>query len=71
MHSRCMIKLPGLILACVQLSCRFHVHKPNPWAWLLAQWQRTRLPMQEIRVRFLIREDPTCSGAAKPVGHSY
>ena len=32
-----------------------------PW-WLL--------PMQETRVRSLIWEDPTCRGAAKPVGHN-
>ena len=27
--------------------------------------------MQETRVRALVREDPTCRGAAKPVRHNY
>ena len=37
---------------------------------LAAQWRRTPRPVQEIPVRFLIREDPTCHGAAKPVSHA-
>ena len=38
---------------------------------LVAQWLRIRLPMQGIRVRALVREDPTCHGATKPVHHNY
>ena len=38
---------------------------------LVAQWLRICLPMQETRVRALVREDPTCCGAAKPVHHNY
>ena len=38
---------------------------------LMAQWLRIRLPMQGTRVRALVREDPMCRGAAKPVRHSY
>ena len=38
---------------------------------LVAQWLRIRLPMQGTRVRALAREDPTCCGATKPVGHNY
>ena len=38
---------------------------------LVAQWLRIRLPMQGTRVRALLREDPTCLGATKPVSHSY
>ena len=38
---------------------------------LVAQWLRIRLPMQGTRVRSLVREYPTCCGAAKPVHHSY
>ncbi|XP_028333489.1 lysophosphatidylcholine acyltransferase 2 isoform X3 [Physeter macrocephalus] len=30
------------------------------WASLVVQWLRVRLPMQEIRVRAPVREDPTC-----------
>ena len=38
---------------------------------LVAQWLRIRLPTQGARVRALIREDPTCRGAAKAVCHNY
>ena len=38
---------------------------------LEAQWLRIRLPMQETRVRALVREDPTCCGATKPMRHNY
>ena len=36
----------------------------------MAQWQRIYLPMQEMWVQFLVREDPTC-GATKPVYPNY
>ena len=36
-----------------------------------AQWLRLRLPMQGTRVRALVREDPTCRGATKPMHHNY
>ena len=39
-------------------------------AFLMAQWQRIHLSMQETWVRSLIREDPSCLGATKPVGHN-
>ena len=32
---------------------------------------RNHLPMQGTRVRSLVREDPTCRGATKPVRHNY
>ena len=38
---------------------------------LVAQWLRICLPMQGTRVRALVREDPTCRGATKPVHHNY
>ena len=40
-------------------------------ASLVAQWLRICLPMQGTRVRALVREDPTCRGATKPVRHNY
>ena len=40
-------------------------------ASLVAQWLRIRLPLQGTRVRALVREDPTCRGATKPVRHNY
>ena len=38
---------------------------------LVAQWLRIHLPTQGTRVRALVREDPTCHGATKPVSHNY
>ena len=38
---------------------------------LVAQWLRIHLPMQGTWVRALIREDPTCHRATKPVRHNY
>ena len=38
---------------------------------LVAQWLRIRLPVQGTRVRALVREDPTCRGATKPMRHNY
>ena len=38
---------------------------------LVAQWLRIHLPMHGTRVRALIREDPTCRGATKPLRHNY
>ena len=37
---------------------------------LVAQWLRVCLPIQGTRVRALVREDPTCCGATKPVSHN-
>ena len=38
---------------------------------LVVQWLRIRLPMQGTRVWALVREDPTCRRATKPVCHNY
>ena len=35
--------------------------------FLVIQWQRIHLPMQETGVRSLVREDPTGLGATKPL----
>ena len=40
-------------------------------ASLVAQWLRICLPMQGTRVRALVREDPTCRRATKPMHHNY
>ena len=40
-------------------------------ASLVAQWLRIRLPMQGTRVPALVREDPTCRGATKPMRHNH
>ena len=39
-------------------------------SWVV-QWLRIRLSMQGTRVWALVREDPTCHGATKPVHHNY
>ena len=38
---------------------------------MVVQWLRICLPMQGTRVWSLVREDPTCPGATKPVSHNY
>ena len=38
---------------------------------LVTQWLRICLPMQGTWVRALVREDPTCHGASRPVRHNY
>ena len=49
-----------------------HRHRKQTYgASLVAQWLRIRLSTQGTRVRALVREDPTCRGAAKPVRHNY
>ena len=45
--------------------------KSQNQATLVGQWLRIRLPMQGTRVQVLVREDPTCHGATKPVHHNY
>ena len=40
-------------------------------ASLVTQWLRIRLPMQGTQVRDLVREDPTCRRATRPVHHNY
>ena len=39
-------------------------------ASLAAQWLRICLPIQGIRVRALVWEDPTCRGATRPMSQS-
>ena len=38
---------------------------------LVAQSLRIRLPTQGTQVQSLVREDPTCRGATKPMRHNY
>ena len=46
--------------------------KRNHWgASLVVQWLRIHLPVQGTWVQALVREDPTCRGAAKPMWHNY
>ena len=38
---------------------------------MVVQWLRICLPLQGTRVQSLVREDPTCCGATKPMRHNY
>ena len=58
---------PGTIYNCPKEVLSHGMLKASP----VAQWLRIRLPMQGTRVRALVREDPTCRGATKPVRHNY
>ena len=64
----------------------FSHEKPKPRGWdatwrgedqrtsrasLVAQWLRICLLMQGTRVQALVREDPTCRRATRPVSHNY
>ncbi|KAJ8778855.1 hypothetical protein J1605_013089 [Eschrichtius robustus] len=57
---------PDALLGATEYSSELDI-----WASLVAQWLRVCLLMQGTRVRALVREDPTCRGAAKPVRHNY
>ena len=48
-------------------SVKKKVHRAS----LVAQWLGIRLPMQGTQVCALVREDPTCRGAARPMSHNY
>ena len=37
----------------------------------MVQWLKIHLPIQGTRVQALVREDPTCRRATKPVHHNY
>ena len=47
------------------------VKSMGPRAFLVVQWLRFCLLMKGTRVWSLAQEDPTCLGAAKPIGHNY
>ena len=67
------------IRCCTIISeLEFQAKKDAPQKWvkrdgtsLVAQWLRIHLSMQGSRVRALVREDPTCRGATKPVRYNY
>ena len=47
----------------------YHFKKPLMGTSLVVQWLGICLPMQGTRVQALVREDPTCHGAPKPMRH--
>ena len=52
------------------MIAHFSLEIVQPGTSLVAQWLRIHLPMQGTRVQALVREDPTCHVAAKPVHHN-
>ena len=52
------------------LCSHHHVIKVDSRASLVAQWYRIHLPMQETWIWSLIKEDPPCCAATKPVHHN-
>ena len=51
--------------------CLWSCIKNGSGTSLMAQWLRIRLPVQGTWVQSLVWENPTCSGANKPVHHNY
>ena len=60
----------GIVSSTLDQTTECPVSRVNYRASLVMQRIRIRLPMQETRVRSLIREDPTCCGATKPMHHN-
>ena len=48
----------------------YGVKKYLSGAFLVAQWLRIHLPVQETQVQSLLQEDPTCLRATKPMYHN-
>ena len=70
-HTRSMSWMEGFF--CFTLANSLNGHQQGDWfnddmcgAFLVAQWWRICLPMQEMQSLSLAREDPTCCGATKP-----
>ena len=64
-----LLALPPFLVLTPFLTAEIKTLKRR--ASLAAQWLRICLPMQGTRVRALVREDPTCHGATKPVRCNY
>ena len=47
------------------------IQESNERASLVVKWLRIRVPTQGTWVLALVREDPTCCGATKPLCHNY
>ena len=57
------------LIAMARISCiKLNI---SGGASLVAQWLRIHLPFQGTWVQALVREDPTCHGATKPMRHNY
>ena len=75
MNSHCLIhtwlsRFSISLWVCFDSLC-LSINFPSKGTSLVAQWLRIHLLMQGTRVRALVREDPTCCGATKPMHHNY
>ena len=70
-----MLFINGLDELYIEIRWEWNLHtiksKESSGTFLVVQWLRIRLPMQGTWVRALVREDPTCHGATKPLRHNY
>ena len=71
MSSLLLYKYITVYLSILLLMDLSILNKTAMRASLVAQWLRIHLPMQGTQVRALVREDPTCRGATKPISHNY
>ena len=55
----------------IELVIKKLPQKKSPGTSLVAEWLRIRLPMQGTWFRSLVRKDPTCHRAAKPMRQNY
>ena len=67
LYIRLHLKSYGLMVLLLSSLCLFLWNISFIWKKFLI----IQLPMQEARVPFLVREDPTCVRATKPVHHNY
>ena len=67
-EERTMLVISDLDLFCLEKQTKKKfLYEVFIRASLVAQWQRICLPMHETPIWSLIREDPTCCGATKPM----
>ena len=69
LNTQVLINVYVCIYVCIHFLNTYLILKRMSWASLVAQWLRIRLPVQGTQVQALVREEPTCHGAAKPVCH--
>ena len=70
-HYFCSVQNTFKFSLLLSLTCGLFKSVLLSWASLVAQWLRICLSMQGTWVWALVREDPTCRGAGKPVRHNY
>ena len=58
---------PGIVNVRVNAKNFFSLKNKSHRTSLVVQWIRTCLPMQGTQLPSLVREDPTCCGATKPM----